>query len=154
LFEFNFIINLINSIKLAVPLILNRLSPIGISSTQSNLVVSVTNLLGGAVKNAQVNINAISASSSTSKTLFSGKKLSFAPKSSDRTTFQLVLIEQNQQVVPEFYMVTVELNMKPEEKQFFLTQNKLEVKVTTVVEVVDVSLGVSDRDASNPTLNK
>lgn len=140
--------------KLAVPIILNRLSPIGISSSQSNLVVSVTDLLGRSVKNAQVNINAASAASSTAKTLFSGKKLSFTPKSSDRSTFQVALIEQNQQVVPEFYMVTVELNLKPEEKHFFLTQNKVEIKVTTVVEVTDVSLGVSDRDASNPTLNK
>jgi len=140
--------------KLAVPLVLNRLSTIDISTSQPNVLISITNLLGGQVKNTQINADAVSAASSTGKTLFSGKKISATTKSSDRTSFEIKLIEESQQPAPEFYFVTIELNLRPEEKQFYLTQNKIEVKATTFVNLVDVQVGVSDRDTTTPVLTK
>lgn len=135
--------------KFSVPLFLNRLSSVSVSPSASNLLVSLTNILGGAI-NDKVNLDALSATSSNSKaTLFTGKK-SFTAKSSDRTSFDVKLVD-GQQLVPGFYAVTVGLNA---DKKFFLTKKSVEVKVTTKVDLSDVSMSVSDRDTSSPKLEK
>ena len=70
-----------------------------------------------------------------------------------RTTFELKLVEQQ---VPkaDFYTVNLAIVPKVADKRFFLLQNDVEVKVTTVASVSDVELGVADRDQSTPKLTK
>lgn len=136
--------------KFAIPLFLNRLSSVSVSPSASNLLVSLTNILGGAVNDPKVNLDALSAISSNSKTtLFTGKK-SFTAKSSDRTSFDVKLVD-SQQLTPGFYAVTVGLNA---DKKFFLTKKSVEVKVTTKVDLSDVLMSVSDRDTTSPKLEK
>lgn len=137
--------------KFMVPLFLTRQSPISVTATSANLLVSLTNLLGGPVKEDQLNLEAISATSSNKASLFSAKK-SFTVKSSDRTTFEVKLVEGNAQLTPGFYAVTVGLNAAS--KKFFLTKNTVEVKVTTKISVASVQLSVSDIDTTNPKFEK
>lgn len=137
--------------KFTVPLFLNRLSPVSISASTSDLLVSVTTLLGGSVKDSQINLDALTGLSTDSKSnLFSAKK-SFTSKSSDRTSFSVKLVDGNQKLSSGFYDVVVSLNA---DKKFFLSKNSVEVKVTTKISVTDVNLGVSDRDTSQPKLSK
>jgi hypothetical protein len=65
-------------------LVLNRVSPISISSSQPNVVVSLTNILGKPVKQAQFTLEAESAKSQRTggPALFITKK-TFTSKSSD-----------------------------------------------------------------------
>jgi len=134
--------------KFAVPLILNRLSSIRVTPSESNVLVSVTNLLGGPVKQTEFNLEGESSN------LLANKKVLFTSKSSDRTTFDVKLLEQNQQPAAGFYKVTVNLLLKAGEKQFFLVDNKVDVKVATTVSLVDVQLGVTDREQASPKLTR
>ena len=65
-------------------MILNRVSPISISGSQPNVVVSLTNILGRPVKQTQFTLEAESAKSQKANgpVLFSAKK-AFTSKSSD-----------------------------------------------------------------------
>jgi hypothetical protein len=71
----------------------------------------------------------------------------------------LKLIEQ-QQPSPDFYFVNVKATPKASGDkaaapvQFFLVESRFEVKVTTVIALADVNVGVADRDQSNPKLYK
>jgi len=134
--------------KFAVPLILNRLSSVRVTPSVSNVLVGVTNLLGGPVKQTEFNLEAESTS------LLANKKLLLTSKSSDRTTFDVKLLEPNQQPAAGFYKLTINLLLKAGEKQFFLVDNKVDVKVVTTVSLVDVQLGVSDREQASPKLTK
>jgi len=130
--------------KFSVPVFLNRLSPIG----QTNLVVIATNILGKSA--GQVNLDAVSAVSSTGKaSLFSGKK-SFTAMSSDKTAFESKLIGAEKPAAG-FYTVKIGLSG---DKRFFMTKDSVEVKVTTKVTVSDVQLAVADRDTSQPKFVK
>jgi len=140
--------------KFAVPLILNRLSSARLTSAASNVLVSVTNILGGPVKQADLNLEAESAKTAKDVSLFPGKKHLFTAKSSDRTTFEAKLIESNQQPTAGFYTLAVNLLVKADQKQLFLVQNKVDLKVTTSASLVDVQLGVSDRESNAPKLTK
>lgn len=135
--------------KFAVPLILNRLSPVSISSSNSNVLVTLTNFLGGPVKDAQVNLDALSAKSS--KTSILSAKKAFTAKSSDRTSFSVELAGKNAELAPGFYTVNCGLNA---DKKFFMPAKSVEVKVTTQVSVNDVSLAVTDRDTTQPKFEK
>jgi len=141
-------------LQFAVPLILNRLSSARLTSASSNVLVSVTNLLGGPVKQADFNLEADSAKTSKDVSLFPGKKHLFTAKSSDKTTFEVKLIESNQQPTAGFYTLVVNLLAKADQKNLFLVQNKVDLKVTTSANLVDVQLGVSDRDSNAPKLTK
>ncbi len=136
--------------KFLVPLFLSRQSPVSITSASSNLLVSITNLLGGPVKGAQLNLDALSATSSSKSSLFSAKK-NFSPKSSDRTLFEVKLVDGNAQLVSGFYTVTIGLNGP---KNFFLAKNSVEVKVTTTISVANIQMSVSDIDTTNPKFEK
>lgn len=125
------------------------------SSSQSNVVVSLSNILGNPIKQAQFTLEAVSAKSQSGSALLSAKK-AFAAKSSDGSTFELKLIEQTQPA-PGFYVVAVNAVAKPASatvnaKIFFLVDNQFEVKVTTQVALSDVNIGVGDRDQSIPKL--
>lgn len=136
--------------KFLVPLFLTRQSNIG----ATDLLVSLTNLLGGPVKQDQLNLEATSATSSNkAASLFAAKK-SFTVKSSDRTLFEVKLVEANAAaaLTPAFYAVTVGLVNAP--KQFFLAKSTVEVKVTTKVAVEEVQMGVSDVDTTNPKFER
>lgn len=135
--------------KFAVPLFLNRLSPVHISSAQSSVLVTLTNFLGSPVKDAQINLDALSAKN-TKTSILSAKK-AFTAKSSDRTSFSVELAGAKAQLAPGFYTVTCGLNS---DKKFFLPKNSVEVKVTTKVTVADVLLAVSDRDTTQPKFEK
>lgn len=137
-----------------VPLVLNRLSSVRVTPSSSSVLVSVTNLLGEAVKQAEFNLEADSARTAKDQQLFPGKKLPFTSKSSDRTTHEVKLLEASQQPTAGFYTLTVNLLLKPSDKQFFLVNNKVDVKVTTVASLVDVQLGVADRDQTAPKLTR
>ncbi len=63
-------------------------------------------------------------------------------------------MEPNQQPAAGFYKLTINLLLKAGEKQFFLVDNKVDVKVVTTVSLVDVQLGVSDREQASPKLTK
>lgn len=67
-----------------VPLVLNRLSSVRVTPASSNVLVSVTNILGGAVKQTEFNLEGDSAKTAKDQQLFAGKKLPFTSKSSDR----------------------------------------------------------------------
>jgi len=140
--------------KFLVPLVLNRLSSVRVTPSSSSVLVSVTNLLGEAVKQAEFNLEADSARTAKDQQLFPGKKLPFTSKSSDRTTHEVKLLEASQQPTAGFYTLTVNLLLKPSDKQFFLVNNKVDVKVTTVASLVDVQLGVADRDQTAPKLTR
>lgn len=133
--------------KLAVPLILNRLSPVSVTPAESNLLVSLTNLLG-TKPNTQIALEALSAKNSKGNGLFTGKK-TFTAKSSDSTSFDVKLLTEPKPT--GFYAVNVGLNGP---KHFFLLQSQVEVKVTVSVSVEDVQLAVSDRDATKPVFQK
>jgi len=143
--------NKLSNNKFTVPLFLNRMSPVSISAATSDLLVSVTTILGGPVKDSQINLDALTGISKNQKgSLFSGKK-TFTAKSSDRTSFNVKLVEENKQLNSGFYDVVCSLNA---DKKYFLKTNSVEVKVTTKISVTDVNLGVSDRDTSQPKLVK
>ena len=63
-------------------------------------------------------------------------------------------MESNQQPAAGFYKVSVNLLLKAGEKQFFLVDNKVDVKVVTTANLVDVHLGVSDREQPSPKLTR
>lgn len=114
-------------------------------------MISVTNLVGASVKQVKLNVEALSARSSRS-TLLSAKK-QFTPKSSDGTTYELKLVEQQ----PEADFYTVAVSVSPQapannDKRFFLVVSSVLVKVTTVVSVSDLQIGVGDRDQGLPKL--
>lgn len=135
-----------------IPLVLNRLSSVGVSAEQPNLLVSVTNIVGASVRQVQLNVEAESAKSGKSALL--AAKKAFTPKSSDGTTFELKLVEQ--QPSADFYTVVVSVTPKApanNDKRFFLVQNNVQVKATTVGSVGDVQIGVNDRDVSSPKLS-
>ncbi len=136
--------------KFLVPLFVSRQSPVSVTSASSNLLVSMTNLLGGPVVESQLSLDALSSTSASKSSLFSAKK-SFSPKSSDRTLFEVKLVDSNSKLVPGFYTVTVGLNGP---KNFFLTKKNVEVKVTTTVSVANVQMSVSDIDTTNPKFQK
>jgi len=137
--------------KFSVPLVLNRLSSVRVTPASSNVLVSVTNILGSPVK-AEFNLEAESAKTAKDQSLFPGKKLIFQSRSSDRTTFDVKLLESNVQPAAGFYSLTVNLILK--DKQYFLVQNKVDIKVATQASLVDVQLGVSDRDQTAPKLTR
>lgn len=141
--------------EFAVPVVLNRQSPVSVSASEPNVLISVTNLLGGSIEQAQFDVEAESAKGQKAKGqgLFAAKK-KFTPKSSDGASFDLRLVEPNQKVVTDFYLVTVTIQSKPASKKYFLVQNKFEVKLTTQITVADVQVGVADRDHSAPKLVK
>lgn len=124
------------------------MSSVSVNSESSNLLVSITTLLGGAVKDAQLNLDVLSAKSSGGKTLITAKK-PFTIKSSDKTSFEVKIVDGDAQ--PGFYTVTVGLNG---DKRLILPKNTVEVKVTTKVNVADLYLGVFERDKTNPQLKK
>lgn len=141
-----------------VPVVLNRVSAIGVSLSQPNVVASLTNILGKPVKQVTFTLEAVSAKSQKANgpTLLAAKK-PFTAKSSDGTTFELKLVDQAPS--PDFYLVTVSAVPKSatpnaNTKQFFLVQNTFEVKVTTQISLTDVNVGVSDRDQATPKLVK
>ena len=138
-----------------IPVALNRISPVGVSASQPSVLVSLTNILGRSVKLAEFNVEAESARSqkSSGQSLLSARR-ALTPKSSDGTSFELVLLEPNQVATADFYVVTLIATPKSADKRFFLLQNKLKVKIATVVSLVDVQVGVADRDQSNPKLSK
>jgi hypothetical protein len=131
---------------------LNRLSPISVSSAQPNLLVGITNLLGQTVK-TQLSVEVESAKSQRSNgpVLVAAKK-KFASKSSDGSTFEVRIIEQNQQPDAEFYVVRV--NAASTDARFFLVEQQVEVKVTTSVSLNEVLIGVADRDVTLPKWQK
>ncbi|CAF0949106.1 unnamed protein product [Brachionus calyciflorus] len=134
-----------------IPLVLNRLSSVSVSSQQPNLLISVTNIVGASVRQAQFNVEAESAKSAKS-TLLSAKK-PFTQKSSDGTTYELKLVEQ--QPTADFYTVLVSVTPKApanNDKRFYLVDNKVLVKVSTVASVSDVQIGTGDRDQGLPKL--
>lgn len=132
-------------------MVLNRLSSVRVTPASSNVLVSVTNILGSPVK-AEFNLEAESAKTAKDQSLFPGKKLIFQSRSSDRTTFDVKLLESNVQPAAGFYSLTVNLILK--DKQYFLVQNKVDIKVATQASLVDVQLGVSDRDQTAPKLTR
>lgn len=143
--------NKLTNNKFLVPIFINRLSQINVNAASSNLLVSLTNVLGGPVKEVQMNLDAVSATSSNSKSsLFSSKK-AFTTKSSDRTTFEMNLVDGKSELTSGFYAVKVALNAP---KNYFLTKSSVQVKVTTKISVDNVQLGVSDIDTSIPKLKK
>jgi oligosaccharyltransferase complex subunit delta (ribophorin II) len=123
-----------------------------VSSTQPNLLVGLTNLLGQTVKQ-QFTVEAESAKSQRANgpALFTAKKR-FTSKSSDGSTFELRLIEQNQQPEADFYVVRV--NAVAQDSRYFVVEPQIEVKVTTSVNLADVQIGVADRDQAAPKLQK
>lgn len=135
-----------------VPLILNRISPVSVSSSQANLVVSLTNILGEAVKQTQFTLSAESGKSQKPNggNLVSAKK-AFASKSSDGSTYELKLVD-GQQPEAGFYTIVVSATPKTADKKFFLVVNSVEVKVTTQATVAGLQLGVADRDQTAPKL--
>lgn len=131
---------------------MNRISQVSVSAEQPNLLVSITNIIGTSIKQVQFNVEAESAKSAKS-TLLSAKK-AFTQKSSDGTTYELKLVEQ--QPAADFYTVVVLVSPKPpaqNDKRFFLVDNKVQVKVSTVASISDVQIGVGDRDQGLPKLN-
>ncbi len=83
--------------------------------------------------------------------MFTAKK-KFTSKSSDGSTFELRLIEANQQPEAEFYVVRV--NAAAQDSRYFVVEPQVEVKVTTSVNLADVQVGVADRDQTAPKLQK
>ena len=76
-----------------------------------------------------------------------------------RTTYELRLIEQSQQTSPDFYTVTVSATSKAaaangNAKPFYLVHDRVEVKITTLISLTDVNVGIADRDQTNPRLVK
>lgn len=138
-------------LKFYIPLVLNRLSPVSVSTEQPNLLVSVTNIVGASVRQVKLDVEALSAKSSKSS-LLSGKK-TFTPKSSDGTAYELKLVEK--QPDADFYTVSVSVSPKApanNDKRFFLVIQSVLVKATTVMSVNDVQIGVGDRDQGLPKL--
>ena len=110
--------------------------------------------MGGPVKQAQFTVEAESAKSvkANGPALFTTKK-AFASKSSDGTSYELKIVEQNQ--AADVYSVVVSAASKTaNDKRFFLVEKSVEVKITTSISVVDVQIGVADRDQSTPRLVK
>jgi len=140
--------------QFAVPLVLNRLSSISVSAAQPNALISVTNILGNAVTQTQLTVEATSAKSQKN-TLLAAKR-PFVAKSSDGSTYEIKLIDSaSQSLAADFYQVVVSVTPKQAgEKRFFLVQTSFEVKVATVISVTDVNVGVADRDQSTPKLAK
>lgn len=137
-----------------IPVVANRLSSIGISLTQPNLLIGLTNIIGTQIKQVQFNLEATSskAQKSNGQALFSTKK-TFTSKSSDGTTFELKLVEQTEPIA-DFYLVVLNIVPKVADKRFYLLENTVEVKATTKISINDIEAGIADRDQSAPKLNK
>lgn len=125
----------------------------GVSSSQPNLVVSLTNILGEPVKQVQFSVSAESGKSQKANggNLVASKK-AFTSKSSDGTTHEIKLVES--QPAAGFYTVVVSATPKTADKRFFLVVNSVEVKVTTQATITDLEIGVADRDQAAPKLTK
>jgi oligosaccharyltransferase complex subunit delta (ribophorin II) len=146
--------------QFSIPLIVNRLSSVSLSANQPNVLVGLTNILGNPVKQVQFNVEAESAKNQKqqNENLISGKK-ALTAKSSDGSTFELKLIEGQQQAAASAGFYTLALSASPKapanaDKRFFLVVKTVEVKLTTQVSLVDLQIGVADRDTSAPKLTK
>lgn len=130
---------------LKVPLILNRLSPVSVSLANPNLLISITNIMGEPIKQE------LQVVAESSKLLEA--KAPFKPKSSDGTTFEISLLNAAVPKAADFYDVTISATAKASTNTFLVSQT-VNVKITCQVDLVDVQVGLVDRDQSNPKLQK
>ena len=109
--------------------------------------------MGEPVKQTQFTLTAESGKSQKSNggNLLASKK-AFTSKSSDGTTHELKLIEN--QPAAGFYNIIVSAAPKAADKRFFLVVNSVEVKVTTQASITDLEIGAGDRDQATPKLTK
>jgi hypothetical protein len=126
------------------------MSSVSVTQANPNVLVSVTNILGRAVKQVDFGLDASSvATEQNKKSLFAGRK-QLTAKSSDKTAFELALFENT--IEPGFY--TVKVTLTPKTNVLLVLNSHFDVKFSQEVEVVDLSVGSADREQSSPKLFK
>lgn len=129
--------------KNSVPVVVTRLSSASVNAQNPSVLVSVTNLLGQPV--GEITVVAESAKRKEDGAVVISKQR-LNPKSSDFTLYELSFY--NAKTPRGFY--TIHLTLTPREggKLVGLTDNIIEVKVTSEGSIDNAELVVADRDAA------
>lgn len=130
--------------QFSIPVIVNRVSQVSVTTEWPNVLVGLTNILGRPVAKTEFTIQAESS-------LFSGKR-ALSLKSSDGSVFDLKALDGD--AAAGFYAVTLQVATKNADKRFVVLNNKVDVKVMTKAEVSDVRVGAADREQLTPKIHK
>lgn len=127
--------------KNSIPVVVNRVSSSSVNAKNPSVLISVTDFLGQSL--GQISVLAESAKRKEDGAVVISKQ-KFSPKSSDSTIHELSFY--NSKIPRGFYTVHLTLTSNSENKLIGLTENTIEVKVTSEVNVENAELIVADRD--------
>ncbi len=116
------------------------------------ILVSVTNILGRAVKNVDFGIAISSVATEKNKKQLFTEHRQVVAKSSDNTVFELSLLDN----LKERGFYTLKATVVPNSKDIGLLvlNDQFDVKFSSEVEVADLSVASADREQSSPKLLK
>lgn len=124
-----------------MPVVVHRMSSASVNSKNPSVLISITNLLGQSV--GEMTVVAESAKRKEDGAVVISKQ-KLTPKSSDFTIYELSFY--NAKIPRGFYTVHLTLTPQQDNKLIGLTDNTIEVKVTTEINVENGELVVADRD--------
>lgn len=128
--------------KNSVPVVVSRISSASVNAKNPSVLISVTNLLGQTV--GDVSVVAESAKRKEDGAVVISKQ-KLTPKSSDSSIHELSFF--NSKIPRGFYTVHLTLTSRQENRLIGLTDNTVEVKVTSEINVESGELLVADRDS-------
>ncbi|CAF2113081.1 unnamed protein product [Rotaria magnacalcarata] len=127
--------------KNQVPVVVSRISPSAISPQNPSVLVSVTNILGQPI--GEMSVVAESAKRKEDGVVVISKQ-KLISKASDFSVYELPFYDTK---IPRgFYTIHLTLTARNEGKLIGLTDNMIDVKVTSESTIENVELTVSDRD--------
>jgi len=130
--------------KNSVPVVVTRVSPSAISPQNPSVLVSVSNLLGQPV--GEISVVAESAKRKEDGAVVISKQ-KLISKASDFSVFELPFYDAK---IPRgFYTIHLTLTPRGDDKLIGLTDNTIEVKMTSEGAVENAELSVSDRDSAS-----
>jgi len=141
--------------KYAIPLVLNRASPI---SQTEPIIVTVTDILGRPTTGKKFTLNADSVHSHSggSEPAIITKKTPFTSRSSDSSSvFMLTPSVSAKQTLADFYTLKVSLQQPAQQAGvLFLCSTQFDVKVSAQVELAALRFGVGNRARAEPKLDE
>jgi oligosaccharyltransferase complex subunit delta (ribophorin II) len=127
--------------KNSVPVVVTRISPLAVNRQNPSVLVSVSNLLGQPV--GEMSVVAESAKRKEDGVIVISKQ-KLISKSSDSSVYELAFYDAK---IPQgFYTIHLTLTPRNEGKFIGLTDNTIEVKVTSEGTIENAELSVADRD--------
>ncbi|CAF0773108.1 unnamed protein product [Didymodactylos carnosus] len=135
---------LLSDPKHAVPVVVSRVSPASITPESPSVLVSITDLMGHPV--GEISVVAESAKRKEDGVVVVSKQ-KLTPKASDFSVYELPFYDTK---IPRgFYTIHLTLNhVKSETKLIGLSDNTIEVKVTSEVTIENAEVNLADRDHS------